>query len=69
MPIESRGIVVDAGGATGELTIYAATQAPHEVRLFCARLLGLPEHRIRVSCATPAAGSARRSWSSARTCA
>jgi CO/xanthine dehydrogenase Mo-binding subunit len=30
------------------LTIYAATQAPHEVRLFCSRLLGLPEHRIRV---------------------
>ena len=34
--------------ATGELTIYAATQSPHEVRLFCARLLGIPEHRIRV---------------------
>ena len=34
--------------ATGELTIYAATQAPHEVRLFCSRLLGIPEHRIRV---------------------
>ncbi|HMF03983.1 MAG TPA: molybdopterin cofactor-binding domain-containing protein, partial [Acidimicrobiia bacterium] len=25
-----------------------ATQVPHEVRLFCARLLGIPEHRIRV---------------------
>ena len=34
--------------ATGELTIYAATQSPHEVRLFCSRLLGMPEHRIRV---------------------
>jgi carbon-monoxide dehydrogenase large subunit len=30
------------------LTIYAATQAPHEMRLFCSRLLGIPEHRIRV---------------------
>ena len=48
MPIECRGIVVDAGGVTGELTIYAASQAPHEWRLFCARLLGLPEHRVRV---------------------
>ena len=48
VPIECRGIVVDAGGVTGELTIYAASQAPHEWRLFCARLLGLPEHRVRV---------------------
>jgi aerobic carbon-monoxide dehydrogenase large subunit len=47
-PMEGRGIVVDHQRATGELTIYAATQAPHEMRLFCARLLGLPEHRIRV---------------------
>ena len=34
--------------STGELTIYSATQSPHEVRLFCSRLLGIPEHRIRV---------------------
>ena len=34
--------------ASGDLTIYAATQTPHEVRLFCSRLLGMPEHRIRV---------------------
>ena len=47
-PMEGRGLLVDYSRATGELTIYAATQAPHEVRLFCARLLGLPEHRIRV---------------------
>jgi carbon-monoxide dehydrogenase large subunit len=48
VPMEGRGLVVDYSPATGELTIYAATQAPHEVRLFCSRLLGLPEHRIRV---------------------
>jgi len=48
VPMEGRGLVVDYSGATGELTIYAATQVPHEVRLFCARLLGIPEHRIRV---------------------
>ncbi|HZR15472.1 MAG TPA: xanthine dehydrogenase family protein molybdopterin-binding subunit [Acidimicrobiia bacterium] len=48
VPMEGRGIVVDFSRATGELTIYAATQSPHEVRLFCSRLLGMPEHRIRV---------------------
>jgi carbon-monoxide dehydrogenase large subunit len=46
-PLEGRGILVDYS-TTGDLTIYAATQAPHEVRMFCARLLGMPEHRIRV---------------------
>jgi carbon-monoxide dehydrogenase large subunit len=45
-PMETRGLVVHH--ARGEITIWAATQAPHEVRAFCARLLGLPEHRIRV---------------------
>ena len=32
----------------GELTIYAATQTPHDYRSFSSRLLGVPEHRIRV---------------------
>ena len=48
VPMEGRGLIVDGSGATGELTIYSATQSPHEVRLFCSRLLGIPEHRIRV---------------------
>jgi len=48
VPMEGRGLVVDHSRATGELTIYSATQAPHEVRLFCSRLLGIAEHRIRV---------------------
>ena len=48
VPMEGRGLVVDWSRATGELTIYAATQSPHEVRLFCSRLLGIPEHRVRV---------------------
>jgi carbon-monoxide dehydrogenase large subunit len=48
VPMEGRGLVVDCSPATQELTIYAATQSPPEVRLFCARLLGIPEHRIRV---------------------
>ncbi len=48
VPMEGRGLVVDYSTSTGDLTIYSATQAPHEVRLFCSRLLGIPEHRIRV---------------------
>jgi carbon-monoxide dehydrogenase large subunit len=48
VPMECRGLVVDHSRSTGELTIYPSTQVPHEVRLFCSRLLGLPEHRIRV---------------------
>jgi aerobic carbon-monoxide dehydrogenase large subunit len=48
VPMEGRGLVVDHSRSTGELTIYAATQSPHEVRLFCSRLLAIPEHRIRV---------------------
>jgi carbon-monoxide dehydrogenase large subunit len=48
VPMECRGIVVDYTPTSGDLTIYAGTQSPHEVRLFCSRLLGLPEHHIRV---------------------
>ena len=45
-PMETRGIV--AHWRNGELTIHAATQSPHEFRLFCSRLLGIPENRVRV---------------------
>jgi carbon-monoxide dehydrogenase large subunit len=48
VPMETRGTVVEWDPGSGELTIWAATQAPHEVRAYCSRLLGLPEHRIRV---------------------
>ena len=48
VPIETRGLVAEWSPTTGEMTIWAATQSPHEVRLFCARLLGLDEHRVRV---------------------
>ncbi len=48
VPMEGRGLVVDYSPATSELTIYSSTQSPHEVRLFCARLLGMPEDRVRV---------------------
>jgi len=48
VPMEGRGLVVDYSPSTGDLTIHSATQSPHEVRMFCARLLGIPEHHIRV---------------------
>jgi aerobic carbon-monoxide dehydrogenase large subunit len=48
VPMETRGMVIDHDHSTGDITIYAATQAPHEVRMFCSRLTGVPEHRIRV---------------------
>ena len=31
-----------------QLTVWAATQGPHEFRAICARILALPEARIRV---------------------
>ena len=48
VPMEGRGLVVDYAKTTGDLTIYSSTQSPHDVRLFCARLLGMPAERIRV---------------------
>jgi carbon-monoxide dehydrogenase large subunit len=46
VPLETRGIIVEWSGE--ELTVWAATQAPHEVRMFLARLLGIAEHQVRV---------------------
>jgi carbon-monoxide dehydrogenase large subunit len=46
VPMETRGIVVEWSGE--ELTVWAGTQSPHEVRAFMSRLLDLGEHRVRV---------------------
>ena len=46
VPMETRGCVVEWSGS--ELTVWAATQAPHDFRMFAARLLGIPEHSVRV---------------------
>ncbi|SEH62463.1 carbon-monoxide dehydrogenase large subunit [Mycolicibacterium rutilum] len=48
VPIECRGLVVEWTAATEELTMWASTQTPHELRAFCARLLGIPAHNVRV---------------------
>ncbi len=47
-PMETRGLVVERDPSTGDITVRIATQAPHEARAFCARLLGIPEHKVRV---------------------
>lgn len=48
VPLETRGIVIEREPGLGMITMWVATQAPHEHRAFCARLLGIPEHRVRV---------------------
>ncbi|MEU9269080.1 xanthine dehydrogenase family protein molybdopterin-binding subunit [Streptomyces sp. NPDC048251] len=48
VPMETRGLVAEWVAPGGEMTVWASTQSPHEVRSFCARLLGIPEHRVRV---------------------
>ena len=48
VPIETRGMVVDWQAASGDLTVWASTQTPHELRAFAARLLGIPAQRVRV---------------------
>lgn len=48
VPMETRGMVVEWTSATDELTIWASTQTPHELRAFAARLLGIPAQGVRV---------------------
>lgn len=48
VPMETRGMVVEWTASTEELTLWASTQTPHELRAFCARLLGIPAQGVRV---------------------
>ncbi|MGP4055022.1 xanthine dehydrogenase family protein molybdopterin-binding subunit [Mycobacterium sp. 4D054] len=48
VPMETRGMVVEWTAATDELTVWASTQTPHELRAFAARLLGIPAQGVRV---------------------
>lgn len=48
VPMETRGMVVEWTSSTGELTVWASTQTPHELRAFAARLLGIPAQGVRV---------------------
>ncbi|MEA2321193.1 MAG: aerobic carbon-monoxide dehydrogenase large subunit [Solirubrobacteraceae bacterium] len=46
-PMETRGYVA-SWGADGRLTFYASTQNPHPLRSHIAKMLSIPEHRVRV---------------------
>jgi aerobic carbon-monoxide dehydrogenase large subunit len=47
-PMETCGAVADMNKATGQLTIWCTTQAPHAHRTVYAMVAGLPEQKIRV---------------------
>ncbi|HEY7137141.1 MAG TPA: xanthine dehydrogenase family protein molybdopterin-binding subunit [Acidimicrobiia bacterium] len=48
-PMETRGIVADWNATAGSLQVWMSSQNPHEVRRTCARILGIPENRVRVT--------------------
>ncbi len=48
VPIETRGLVVEWEASSRQLTMWASTQTPHELRAFAARLLGIPAQNVRV---------------------
>ena len=48
VPIEPRTIVADYEPGSGRLEIRCSTQVPHMMQAVLARILRLPEHRVRV---------------------
>jgi carbon-monoxide dehydrogenase large subunit len=48
VPMETRGMVAEWEASSAELTVWASTQTPHELRAFAARLLGIPAQGVRV---------------------
>ena len=47
-PLECCGSIADYDRATGKLTVYMTSQAPHIVRAAVALVAELPEHQIRI---------------------
>jgi carbon-monoxide dehydrogenase large subunit len=47
-PLETCGIVADVDPATGKVTLYMTSQAPHAIRTVFALVTGLPEQMIRI---------------------
>jgi len=47
-PMETRGLVADWNAAWGQLTVWASSQVPHQIRQFIGDLLDLPPHQVRV---------------------
>ncbi|CAN5510197.1 molybdopterin-dependent oxidoreductase [soil metagenome] len=52
--IEPRGVVVQSEPASGDVTLYSATQIPHILRTTLSMTLGMPEQKLRV--VAPAVG-------------
>ncbi|MDP6816267.1 MAG: xanthine dehydrogenase family protein molybdopterin-binding subunit, partial [Alphaproteobacteria bacterium] len=48
--LEPRGIVADYEPAEGRLTVHQSHQTPHQQQDLFARLLDIPEHKVRVIC-------------------
>ncbi|MGW3953595.1 xanthine dehydrogenase family protein molybdopterin-binding subunit [Streptomyces sp. NPDC004752] len=46
--MEPRAVVVTPLTASGEYTVYSATQIPHILRIMLATVTGVPEHKLRV---------------------
>ena len=47
-PIETRGLVADWNAALDQLTVWASSQVPHQIRQFIVDLLDLAPHQVRV---------------------
>ena len=56
VPMEPRGVVAAPDKASGGLTVWTSTQAPHWNRNAVAKALGLPENHVR--CIAPEVGGA-----------
>ena len=54
VPIEARGVFAVVDPLSGVLSVWSSTQVPFAVRSAIARVLGLPEDRVRVR--TPEVG-------------
>ncbi len=48
LPMEPRCVAAEYRGVPGELTVWASSQFPHQLRTHLSRLLGIPENRVRV---------------------
>ncbi|MEU6507102.1 xanthine dehydrogenase family protein molybdopterin-binding subunit [Streptomyces sp. NPDC046942] len=46
--MEPRAVVVTSLAASGEYTVYSATQIPHILRIMLATVTGIPEQKLRV---------------------
>ncbi|MFI1169742.1 xanthine dehydrogenase family protein molybdopterin-binding subunit [Streptomyces sp. NPDC020801] len=46
--MEPRAVVVAPLSASGEYTVYSATQIPHILRIMLSVVTGVPEHKLRV---------------------